>query len=168
MQKLIIQNVKNEQYKNISLNKIFEPDKQHKHSFEFQKSNVSDPYAAKEGKLSVNFYTLQPGKANYPYHYHMGAEEVFYIISGQGTLKTPAGEKNVTEGDVIVMPANENGAHMLINTSNAPLIYLDIDTVSLNTAEIVAYPDTCKYMFKMGKEMKVFKQNTAVNYLDGE
>jgi uncharacterized cupin superfamily protein len=170
MQKMIFSNVKNAEFKNINLNKAFEPDKQHKQSFEFQKCNVSNPYSAKEGKLAVSFYTLQPGKANYPYHYHMGSEEVFYIISGKGTLKTPDGEKAVSEGDVIVCPANENGAHMIINTSDTPLMFLDVDTVSLDSAEVVAYPDTEKYLIKSkkGEILDVFMKNTSVNYLNGE
>jgi len=103
MQKIIISNVKNAAYKNVNLNKMFEPNTRQKHSFEFQNSAVSSPLHTGEGKLCVCFYTLQPGKANYPYHYHTGAEEVFYIISGHGTLKTPEGEQNVSEGDVVVM-----------------------------------------------------------------
>jgi len=168
MQKTVISNVKNAEYKDVNLNKIYEPDKQHKHSFEFQNSAVSNPFVAGEGKLSVYFYTLQPGKANYPYHHHTGSEELFYIISGQGTLKTPEGERAVFEGDVIVMPANENGSHMLINTSNIPLVYLDVDTVDLNAPEVVIYPETGKMLVMADKIMKTYKINNNVNYLDGE
>jgi len=169
MLKTVISNVKTAEYKEVNLNRIFQPDKQHKKSFEFQKSNVTNPAEAGEGKLSVAFYILQPGKASYPYHYHMGNEELFYIISGCGTLKTPDGDKDVSEGDIIFMPANENGAHQLINTSNAPLTYLDVDTMQLNSAEVVVYPDTGKFnIMNNGKTVKVFNSDTAVNYLDGE
>ncbi len=168
MQEIVIKNVKTTEYKDVNLNKIFDPDTQHKRSFEFQNSSVSNPFATGEGKMSVCFYTLQPGKANYPYHYHTGNEEVFYIINGQGTLKTPEGEKAVSEGDVIVMPANENGAHMLINTSDAPLVYLDVHTINLNSPEVVVYPDTEKFMIMAGKFKKSYKIDSEVNYLDGE
>lgn len=167
MQKRIISNVKNAEYRNVNINKIFDPNGKHRHSFEFETSAVHNPYPYTDGgKLSVCFYTLQPGKANYPYHYHTGSEEVFYIISGQGTLKTPEGEKAVSEGDVIVLPANENGAHMLINTSNAPLVYLDVDTVS--SPELILYPEAEKIMVVEGKFRKSFRINSEVNYLDGE
>ena len=168
MQNLVISNVKSAEYKDVNLNKIYDPDKHHKHFFEFQNSVVSNPFAAGEGKLSVSFYTLQAGKANYPYHHHTGNEEVFYIISGQGTLKTPEGEKAVSEGDVIVMPANENGAHMLINTSSESLVYIDVHTVNLNSPEVVIYPDSDKLMIMAGKLKKSYKINNDVNYLDGE
>ena len=41
MQKIIISNVKDGEYKNINLNEIFDPGGKHKHSFEFQGSDVS-------------------------------------------------------------------------------------------------------------------------------
>ena len=166
MQKIVISNVKNAEYKDVNINKTFDPDSRHKHEFEFQNSAVSSPFYTGEGKLTVYFYTLQPGKANYPYHYHTGNEEAYYIISGRGTLVTPDGEKIVAEGDVIIMPANENGAHMLINTSDAPLVYLDIDTVS--SPDVSVYPDSGKILVMAGKIQKSYKIDAAVNYLDGE
>jgi len=166
MQELVIKNVKTTQYSNINLNKIYDPDTQHEKSFEFQKGDVVSPYESKEGKLAVKFYTLQPGKYNYPYHYHACMEEVFYIISGTATLKTPKGDIVVSEGDVIVMPANENGAHQLYNHSDRPLVYLDIDTVGSH--EIVFYPDTDKVRVMANGIWKSFKMDSEVNYLDGE
>ena len=165
MQELIIKNVKTSEYKDVNLSKIFEPDKNHNHSFEFKNSTVSSPYAT-EGKLFVTFYTLMPGKTNYPYHYHSGMEEVFYIISGTATLKTPDGDKTVTEGDVIVLPANSNGAHQLNNTSDDVLLYLDIDTAS--SPEIVFFPD--KGDFRIFSQTKTgnFPLDAEVNYLRDE
>ena len=167
MQELIIKNVKTAQYRDVNLNKIFDPEGvSAKNSFEFQIGDVVSPYASGEGKLAVNFYTLPPGKSNYPYHQHTGIEEVYYIISGTATLKTPKGDIIVSEGDVIVMPPNENGAHMLTNHSDVPLVYLDVDTV--DTREVVFYPDTNKVRVMAGKVHKSFKIESEVNYLDGE
>ena len=166
MQDLIIKNVKTAQYRNRNLNEIFDPEGNHRQSFDFQVSHIASPNVSGEGKLAVKFYTLLPGKSNYPYHYHTGIEEVFYIISGTGTLKTPKGDIIVSEGDVIVMPPNENGAHKLTNHSDAPLVYLDIDTVA--THEIAFYPDTNKVRVMAGKVQKSFQMESEVNYLAGE
>ena len=123
MQKLIISNVNTAEYDwDANLNEHFDPDGTHNQSFEFKRSSISRPFSQGWGKLGVHFYTLQPGKANYPYHYHTANEEVFYIISGQGTLKTSEGDRTVSEGDVIVMPAHENGAHRL-STPRTLLLY---------------------------------------------
>ena len=119
-------------------------------------------------KLEVYFYTIPPGKTNFPYHYHTANEEVFYIMSGQGTLRTPEGEKIVSEGDVIVFPANENGAHQLINASDAPLVYLEVKTSTV--PEICVQPDSEKVVLVAPPKLfgKTYKIDSAVNYLVGE
>lgn len=166
MQDLVIKNVRTSEYESVNLNQLYDPNGEHKHIFEFQRSNVVSPYKNGEGKLTINFYTLQPGKSNYPYHQHFGREEVFYIISGTATLKTPKGDIKVTEGDVIVIPPNENGAHMLTNTSNEPICYLDIDTQAL--PDVILYPDAGNIRIMAGGMQKSFKMESEVNYLDGE
>lgn len=72
----------------------------------------------------------------------------------------------VKEGDIIVFPANENGAHMLTNTSDAPVHYIDIDTYSSH--DVVVYPDSDKVRVFAGGIQKSFKMQSEVNYLDGE
>jgi len=166
MQELVINNVKTAQFNDVDLNKIFDPESRHSRSFAFKKCDVASPYGGKEGKLAVKFYTLAPGKSNYPYHYHTGVEEVFYIISGTAKLRTPKGDIIVSEGDVIVMPPNENGAHQLTNHSDVPLVYLDIDTV--DTREVCVYPDTNKVRVMAGSIQKSFLMDSDVNYLHGE
>ena len=165
MQELIIKNVKTAEYKNVSLNGIFDPETIHEKSFEFKNSIISSPHET-EGKLYVTLYTLMPGKTNYPYHYHSGMEEVFYIISGTGTLRTPDGEKTVKEGDVIVFPANANGAHQLTNTSDDVIVYLDIDTAS--SPEVVFFPDKndCRIITQTARMN--LPLSAEINYLRGE
>ncbi|MBP5331800.1 MAG: cupin, partial [Lachnospiraceae bacterium] len=85
---------------------------------------------------------------------------------GIATLKTPKGDFTVMEGDVIVIPANENGAHMLTNTSNTPVIYLDVDTQT--PSDVILYPDSGNVRFMAGGMQKSFKLDSEVNYLDGE
>ena len=166
MQKIIISNVKNGEYKNINLNEIFDPGGKHQHTFEFQRNDVSLPFSQGWGKLEIQFITVQSGKAYFPYHYHTANEEVFYIIIGQGTLKIPEGEKNVSEGDIVVMPAHENGAHMLINNYDAPLVFIDISTV--NSPDIAIRPEDGKFAILGGPKeifLKTFKIDSSVNYL---
>ena len=107
-----------------------------------------------------------PGQSNYPYHQHLGREEMFYIISGKATLRTPQGEREVGEGDVVFFPPNENGAHMLTNTSDEPVSYLDIDTYT--PSDVVLYPDSGNVRVLAPGMQKSFKLDSEVNYLDGE
>lgn len=66
MQDLVIKNVNTADYESFNLNQFYDPEGEHKRVFEFQKSNVVSPYKTGEGKLTINFYILQPGKSNYP------------------------------------------------------------------------------------------------------
>jgi uncharacterized cupin superfamily protein len=118
-------------------------------------------------QCAVNIYDLPPGKSNFPYHYHSASEEIFYIISGQGVLRTPEGEKKVKAGDVIIFPPSEKGAHKLTNTSDTELLqYLDVDTV--RTPEVVGYPDSRKVGVISRSFRMVFKEDTAVGYYKDE
>ncbi|MBR5712286.1 MAG: cupin domain-containing protein [Lachnospiraceae bacterium] len=166
MQDIIIKNVRTADYRDVSLNQSYDPEGEHKRRFEFRKCSVAAPYRTGEGKLGIGFYTLQPGCSNYPYHQHFGREEAFYIISGKATLKTPKGDIEVVEGDVVVFPANENGAHMLTNTSSEPVTYIDIDTQT--ESDVILYPDSGNVRFMAGGMQKSFKMDSEVNYLDGE
>ncbi|MBR7020991.1 MAG: cupin domain-containing protein [Lachnospiraceae bacterium] len=166
MQDLVIKNVKTAEYKEVDLNKHYDPEGEHLRRFGFLKSTVVSPYKDGEGNLSVAFYTLLPGQSNYPYHQHLGREEMFYIISGKATLKTPQGDREVAEGDVVFFPPNENGAHMLTNTSDEPVSYLDIDTYT--PSDVVLYPDSGNVRVLAPSMQKSFKLDSEVNYLDGE
>ena len=113
------------------------------------------------------FYELPPGKANYPYHYHLTSEEIFYIISGTGTLKTPEGEREVRAGDLLFFPAGEAGAHKLTNSSDSePLVYIDFDTLS--DPNVCVYPDSNKVGI-YGKDLrKIYRMEDNVDYYDRE
>ena len=119
------------------------------------------------GQCNVSIYKIPPGKAAYPYHYHTKNEEVFYIISGTGLLKTPLGEQNVVSGDILAFPANEKGAHKLINSSETEmLIYLDFDTY--NSPDISHLLDSGKAVVYGRGFRKIFKESSEIGYYDGE
>jgi uncharacterized cupin superfamily protein len=114
----------------------------------------------------VGIYEIPPGKSAYPYHYHHKAEETFYILRGEGTLKTPDGEKAVRAGDLLFFPANESGAHKLTNTGTDILAYIDFDVI--HDLDAAVYPDSGK-IGVWGKEVnRVFPTEAAVDYFAGE
>lgn len=129
-------------------------------------------YEATEGNDNsqsyVAIYEIPPQKANYPYHYHLKSEEVFYIISGSGILETPNGNKTIGAGDIIVCPPTEQGAHRIVNSSlTENLVYFECDTVS--SPEVVFYPRSEKVgIIVQGKSSTFFKRNSKVPYYEGE
>ena len=165
MQEIVYKNVKTAEYYDVNQSERHNTQSETQKSFMFKNAMVSSPNST-GGKLNVKFFTLMPGKTNYPYHYHTGAEEIFYIISGTSTLKTPDGDRTVMEGDIFVFPANENGAHQLINTSDDALVYLDISTVA--SPDVVFFPDKDDFRIITPNVTKSFSLNTEVNYLRNE
>ena len=140
MSKIIVTNMNNIAPKQHSEHKQYEYLKYEVTDSRY-KYEVASP---NEGNQTVvAFYTLTPGKSNYPFHYHSTNEEVFYIISGNGVLETFDKKHPIKAGDIIVCPVGKEGAHKITNTSETEnLVYLDVDTN--NTPDIAFYPHSNK------------------------
>lgn len=115
----------------------------------------------------VSVYEIPPQKSAYPYHYHHKNEETFYILTGEGILKTPGGERKVTAGDLLFFPTGPEGAHKLTNCSETEnLVYIDFDVV--HDIDIAVYPDSEKIgVWGMGIN-KIFPRSGDVGYYAGE
>ena len=115
----------------------------------------------------VSVYEIPPGKSAYPYHFHHNNEETFYIISGEGVLKTPEGERKVSAGELIFFPTGEQGAHKLTNCSETEkLVYIDFDVV--HDVDITQYPDSGKIgIWGMGIN-ELYHRKANVDYYEGE
>ena len=121
--------------------------------------------AAKNTRVSV--YEIPPGKAAYPYHYHHKNEETFYILSGEGILRTPEGERRVKPGEFLFFPLGPEGAHKLTNCSDSDnLVYIDFDVV--HDVDIAIYPDSDKIGI-WGKGInRLYPSDADVDYYSGE
>src|ERR1035437_4644566 len=75
----------------------------------------SDNSRKKEGvnpkNLNFDLRLLNSGQFSAPYHYHRYAEELFMIVSGTLTLRTPDGFEVVKSGDIVFFEMGESGAH---------------------------------------------------------
>ncbi|MFV0483363.1 MAG: cupin domain-containing protein, partial [Bacteroidales bacterium] len=107
---------------------------------------LSDISRVKKGinpeNLNFDFRQLNPGQYSAVYHFHRFAEELFLIISGSATLRTPKGLEEVKGGDLIFFEKGESGAHQLYNHTQEPCTYLDIRTFIGH--DIAEYPDSDK------------------------
>ena len=130
----------------------------------YKKEFVPRGYAEKS---MVSIYEIPPLKSAYPYHYHHKNEETFYIISGEGVLKTPQGDIKVSAGELLFFPGNSEGAHKLTNTSETEnLVYIDFDVI--HDMDVTVYPDSNK-IGVWGKGInKIYKLNADTDYYDGE
>jgi uncharacterized cupin superfamily protein len=75
-------------------------------------------------RLRSAVWELDPGSVSGQYHVHHATEELIVVLRGRPTLRTPEGERQLEEGDVVHFPVGPEGAHQVINRSDAPVRYL--------------------------------------------
>ncbi|PRY26566.1 putative cupin superfamily protein [Aliiruegeria haliotis] len=94
--------------------------------------------------LGAMLVTVQPGKRAFPFHNHLGNDEMFVILEGEGTFRLGETEHPVRAGSVCGAPkGGPETAHQLINSGTTPLRYIGISTTQ--DPEVVEYPDSGKF-----------------------
>lgn len=89
--------------------------------------------------FGVNLTELPPGCWSSQRHWHTKQDEFVYVVEGEITLVTDAGETLLKPGMCAGFPAGKKDGHHLINKSSATAKYLEIgDRPSDDAAE---YPD---------------------------
>ncbi|MEM9010709.1 MAG: cupin domain-containing protein [Pseudomonadota bacterium] len=87
---------------------------------------------------------VEPGKRAFPFHNHLGAEEMFVILEGEGTYRFGDSEHKVKAGDICGAPkGGPDTAHQIINTGTGTLTYLGISTQI--DPDVVEFPDSGKF-----------------------
>lgn len=114
------------------------------------------------GRLNFDIRRLDAGQSSSLYHFHRAAEELFMIVSGAATLRTPEGQQVLEAGDVAWFESGEAGAHALYNHNDVPCVYLDIRTFS--GCDVAEYPDTGSLL--VIPTMEKFRRSSAVGYFD--
>lgn len=114
--------------------------------------------------LNFDLRLLNPGQFSAPYHFHRYAEELFMVLSGSMTLRTPKGLEIVTCGDLIFFETGESGAHQFYNHGTEPCTYLDVRTFI--GMDICEYPDSGKIL--IAPSMEIFSNESKVGYFKGE
>lgn len=125
--------------------------------------------------LGCSLYELPAGKRSWPYHYHAANEEALYVLAGRGTLRLAGETATLEPGDYVALPADERGAHRVVNDGDAPLRYLMVSTMI--EPDVTVYPDSEKFGVFVGSppggsgERTVggfYRVDDAVGYWEGE
>ena len=134
--------------------------------FRFREAGLRDRLGAEE--IGGSLYEVDPGKKLWPYHLHYANEEWLLVVRGRPTLRTPEGERELVEGDVVCFRRGPEGAHQVINRSDAPVRVLMLSTMVM--PEIVEYPDSGKTGTRDadGNRISLTRRGTPVDYWDGE
>ena len=89
--------------------------------------------------LAHSVWELDPGASPIDYHFHHGSEETLIVLRGTPTLRTPQGERELEEGEVVHFARGPEGAHSIVNRSDAPVRY--VMAAAHGTPEVVEYVD---------------------------
>ena len=89
--------------------------------------------------LGASLRELLPGSAGGSMHMHYGVEEMFFVLSGAPTVRTPDGEEQLSPGDVVYFPEGKEGLHTFSNPTDEPVRMLAISTKRF--PDVVAYPE---------------------------
>lgn len=98
------------------------------------------------------------------YHFHRASEELFMILSGEATLRSPEGFQKVVQGDIIFFEEGPSSAHQLYNHGDSPCVYLDLRTTF--SIDVCEYPDSGKV--NILPFLEVFESSSKVDYYKGE
>jgi uncharacterized cupin superfamily protein len=91
-------------------------------------------------QFGVNLTELAPGAHSALRHWHSDEDELVYVLEGEITLITDAGEEVLRPGDVVGFKAGVADGHHLVNRSGRPVRYLEIGSRRIEVDRAV-YPD---------------------------
>jgi uncharacterized cupin superfamily protein len=89
--------------------------------------------------LGASLRELLPGSPAGWLHMHYGVEEMFFVLAGTPTVRTPEGEEQLSPGDVVYFPEGPEGLHDFSNPTDEPVRLLAIS--SKRFPDVVAYPE---------------------------
>ena len=122
-------------------------------------------------RLGASIWEVPAGEAAYPYHLHLGEEELVIVLSGRPSLRSPGGWRELEEGEVVAFPRGEAGAHQIVNRTTESVRFLALSTNG--EPDIVLYPDSGKVgaaerLPDGGGFRKFFRLEDEADYYDGE
>jgi uncharacterized cupin superfamily protein len=115
-------------------------------------------------KLGYAVARLRRGDHYCPYHWHTAEEELFVVLAGTPTLRTPRGSFPLRAGDVIAFPTNAGGAHRLFNDADAEAVVLMV--ANTDPADTCFYPDSDKHVVEATGTL--VRNTPRLDYFDGE
>jgi len=112
---------------------------------------------------------IPKGKSYCPYHAHSAESELYFVISGRGSVRDKEGSTIVTEGDAFFFQPGE--AHQISNAGDEDFVYYVIADNPRSGGvggDSCFYPDSGKWaVVKEGSEDVIVKGKDT-DYFDGE
>jgi uncharacterized cupin superfamily protein len=153
---------------------IFDPQfdaDQERPGFTYRRARLG--WQAGTEQLGMSLYDVPPGQATFPYHAHTANEELLIVLDGTPSLRTPDGWRELENGEVVAFRVGEEGAHQVVNRSEAPARVLLLSTMA--APEVNFYPDSGKLMAATrapgaaGEGIhEAYRREDAIDYWEGE
>ena len=90
-------------------------------------------------QFGVNLSRLPPGVWSSQRHWHSHEDELVYVLEGELTLVTDAGEEPLRAGEAAAFKAGDPDGHHLVNRSSRDAVLLEIG--ARNPDDRCVYPD---------------------------
>jgi len=124
-------------------------------------------HAVGSAATAMFVYDVAPGESSSPYHYEY-EEEWLLVVEGTLVLRAPDGEHRLERGDLVRLPPGPDGAHKVMNRSDAPARTLVFSRARVPAVSV--YPDSDKIAVWPGHEADdlIFERGSAVPWTHGE
>jgi uncharacterized cupin superfamily protein len=115
-------------------------------------------------KLAYAVGKLRTGEVYCPLHWHTREEELFVVLRGTPTLRTPRGSTVLRPGDCIAFRTEPGGAHQLRNDAAEESLVLLV--ANADPGDVCFYPDSQKHVVEATGTL--VRDVPQLDYYDGE
>jgi uncharacterized cupin superfamily protein/glyoxylase-like metal-dependent hydrolase (beta-lactamase superfamily II) len=154
----------------IAVNRINLDELQYEHF-----SDKSGKYESQDGevgffigaeRLGYQVVKLPPGARFCPVHAEFSEEELFLVLDGMPSIRTPRETLQCRKGDFIAFPIGPGHAHQVLNESSADATIL---LLGQNQAHAVCYyPESDKLLVSTPDVRWMVRNSPQLDYYDGE
>jgi uncharacterized cupin superfamily protein len=117
-------------------------------------------------RLGYQVVRLPPGARFCPVHAEFSEEELFIVLDGEPSIRTPSEILRCRKGDLIAFPVGPDHAHQAINESekDATLLLLGQN----QDQNVVYYPESDKLLASTPRARWMVRGSPRLDYFDGE
>ena len=112
---------------------------------------------------------IPKGKSLCPYHAHAAESELYFVVSGRGSVRDKNGITEVVPGDAFLFQPGE--AHQLTNAGDEDFVYYVIADNPRSggaTGDSCYYPDSGKWAVAKDAVQELIVTGMESDYFDGE
>jgi uncharacterized cupin superfamily protein/glyoxylase-like metal-dependent hydrolase (beta-lactamase superfamily II) len=115
-------------------------------------------------RLGYAVMRLARGEVLCPYHWHTREEELFVVMAGTPTLRTPRGTFALRAGDCVAFVTSPLGAHRISNEADETAVVLAV--ANSDAGDVCYYPDSGKLMVESTGTL--VHETPQLDYFEGE